>query len=127
MSETGSATCRPVRICGSAAGSMICQTSARPPAPMLRADQTSSRSTPCRPARVAVTTGKIASSTTMAILVTSKKPSQRIMIGRNAILGIGKPTEMIGSKNQRMGALRDIAQPSATPAPAAIKKPASAR
>ncbi len=50
-----------------------------------------------------------------------------MMIGRNAIFGIGKPTEMIGSKNQRAIRLRAIATPSATPATAAIRKPASAR
>ena len=43
-----------------------------------------------------------------------------MMIGRNAIFGIGKPTEMIGSKNQRTTVLRDIATPSATPPTAAI-------
>ena len=32
--------------------------------------------------------------------------------GRNAIFGIGKPTEMIGSNSQRTTALRDIAMPS---------------
>ncbi len=48
----------------------------------------------------------------MAIFDTSKKPSHSIMIGRNAIFGIGKPTEMIGSKNQRTGTLRAIAAPS---------------
>ncbi len=79
------------------------------------------------PAMVAVTTGKIASSTTMAILETSKKPSHSIMIGRNAIFGIGKPTETIGSKNQRTGTLRDIAAPSRMPPTAEIAKPTSAR
>ena len=32
-----------------------------------------------------------------------------MMIGRNAIFGIGKPTEIIGSKNQRAILQRDIA------------------
>ena len=50
-----------------------------------------------------------------------------MMIGRKAIFGIGKPTETIGSKNQPAIRLRDIAKPSATPATAAIAKPASAR
>ena len=58
-------------ICGSAAGSAICQSSSRSLAPMLRADQISSRSTPRMPMTVAVTTGKIASSTTIEIFETS--------------------------------------------------------
>jgi hypothetical protein len=64
----GSATCRPVRICGKAAGNMICQTSSRLVAPMLRADQMNSRSTPCRPMMVAVITGNTASTTIIMIL-----------------------------------------------------------
>ena len=79
------------------------------------------------PTMVAVTTGKMASNTTMAILDTSNTPSQSMMTGRNAIFGIGNPTEMIGSKNQRTSALRDIAMPSRTPATAAMRKPARAR
>jgi len=47
--------------------------------------------------------------------------------GRKAIFGIGKPTEMIGSKNQWVNRLREIAMPSATPATAPIKKPIKAR
>ena len=94
---------------------------------MLRADQISSLSTAARPAIVAVTTGKMASNTTMEILDTSYTPSQRMMIGRKAIFGIGNPTEMIGSKNQRIDAMRDIAAPSAIPPQAAIKNAASAR
>ena len=50
-----------------------------------------------------------------------------MMIGRKAIFGIGKPTETIGSKNQRMSLTRDIAAPSAMPPHAAMRKPASAR
>ena len=50
-----------------------------------------------------------------------------MMIGRKAIFGIGKPTEMIGSKNQRTSLLRDISAPSATPPTAAMAKPVSAR
>ena len=50
-----------------------------------------------------------------------------MMIGRNAIFGIGKPTEMIGSKNQRMSRLRDITAPSAMPPTAAMTKPVMAR
>ena len=50
-----------------------------------------------------------------------------MMIGRNAIFGIGKPTEMIGSKNQRTILLRDIKAPSAMPPTAAMTKPVSAR
>ena len=48
-------------------------------------------------------------------------------IGRNAILGMGKPTEMIGSKNQLMSRLREIPIPSAMPARAPITKPLNAR
>ena len=43
-----------------------------------------------------------------------------MMIGRNAIFGIGKPTEMIGSKNQRTSLQRDINAPSAMPPTAAM-------
>jgi hypothetical protein len=50
-----------------------------------------------------------------------------MMIGRNAILGIGKPTEMIGSKNQCASRERDIATASKMPPTAAMKKPAMAR
>ena len=53
---------------GIAAGSEICQSSSLRPAPILRADQMMARSTDCNPAKVAVTTGKIASSTTIVIL-----------------------------------------------------------
>ena len=49
----------------------------------------------------------MASNTTIAILEASKKPSHRITIGRNAIFGIGNPTETIGSKNHRTETLRD--------------------
>jgi hypothetical protein len=47
--------------------------------------------------------------------------------GRKAIFGIGKPTEMIGSKNQWVNRLREIPMPSAMPATAPIKKPVKAR
>ena len=50
-----------------------------------------------------------------------------MMIGRNAIFGIGNPTDMIGSKNQRTILLRAIIAPSATPPTAAIAKPVKAR
>ena len=50
-----------------------------------------------------------------------------MMIGRKAIFGIGKPTEMIGSKNQRMSRLRAIRAPSAIPPAAAMAKPVMAR
>ena len=50
-----------------------------------------------------------------------------MMIGRNAIFGMGKPTEMIGSKNQRMNRLRDIEAPSAIPSTAAMTNPVMAR
>ena len=43
--------------------------------------------------------------------------------GRNAIFGIGKATEMIGSKNQRVARLRAIRMPSTTPATPAMAKP----
>ena len=58
-------------ICGSAAGSEICHSSSRSLAPMLRADQMSSCSTPRMPTMVAVITGKIASNATMVILEVS--------------------------------------------------------
>ena len=45
---------------------------------------------------VAVTTGNMASNTIMVILEMSNTPSQRITTGKNAIFGIGKPTEMSG-------------------------------
>ena len=48
-------------------------------------------------------------------------------IGRNAIFGIGKPTETIGSKNQRISGRRVIRMPSSTPPRPAIANPASAR
>src|SRR3954452_19579428 len=48
-------------------------------------------------------------------------------IGRNAIFGIGKPTDTIGSKNQRISGRRVIRIPSKTPPRPAIAKPASAR
>ena len=47
--------------------------------------------------------------------------------GRNAIFGIGKPTETIGSKNQCARPRREIAMPSTMPSTAAIAKPISAR
>jgi hypothetical protein len=47
--------------------------------------------------------------------------------GRKAIFGIGKPTEIMGSKNQLVSRLREIPMPSATPATAPIRKPLSAR
>ncbi len=50
-----------------------------------------------------------------------------MMTGRKAIFGIGKPTEMIGSKNQRTTRTRDISVASVTPPMAAMKKPAIAR
>ena len=50
-----------------------------------------------------------------------------MMTGRNAILGMGKPTETIGSNSQRAGALRDMAMPRTTPTTAAMAKPARAR
>ena len=71
---------------------------------------------------VAATTGKMASNTIMVILETSNTPSHSITTGRKAIFGIGKPTEIIGSKNQRASALRDIAMPNTTPPTAAITK-----
>src|ERR1700691_2259933 len=48
-------------------------------------------------------------------------------IGRNAILGIGNPTEMIGSKNQCTKLLRAIRIPRTTPVTDAIVKPTKAR
>ena len=45
-----------------------------------------------------------------------------MMTGRNAIFGIGKPTEMIGSKNQRAMTLREIAMPSSDAGTAAISE-----
>ena len=71
MRAIGSATCSPVMICGKAAGSTICHSSSRSLAPILRADHSRCRSTPRMPTIVAVTTGKMASSTTMAILEVS--------------------------------------------------------
>jgi len=47
--------------------------------------------------------------------------------GRKAIFGMGKPTEMIGSKNQLVNRLREIPIPSAMPATAPIRNPVSAR
>ena len=94
---------------------------------MLRADQINSRSTPWMAITVAATTGKMASNTIIVILEMSKTPSHRITTGRKAIFGIGNPTEMIGSKNQRASALRDIAIPSTMPPTAAMKKPTMAR
>ena len=58
-------------ICGSAAGSTICVSSSRLLAPMLRADQINSRSTPWMAITVAAITGKMASMTMMVILETS--------------------------------------------------------
>ena len=58
-------------ICGSAAGSTICQSISRSLAPILRADQSSSRSTPWMAMTVAAITGKMASMTMMVILDTS--------------------------------------------------------
>jgi hypothetical protein len=46
--DTGQATCRPVMICGDAAGTMISRNSCRSLAPRLRADHNSWRSTPWR-------------------------------------------------------------------------------
>ena len=45
-----------------------------------------------------------------------------MMTGRNAIFGIGKPTEMIGSKNQCTHLMRDMAAPSAMPPIVAMHK-----
>ena len=50
-----------------------------------------------------------------------------MITGRKAILGIGKPTETIGSKNQLASPRRDMAMPSTIPATAAIRNPTSAR
>ena len=47
--------------------------------------------------------------------------------GRNAIFGIGKPTEMMGSKNQFVIPFREIPMPSTIPAMAPIKNPVNAR
>ncbi len=47
--------------------------------------------------------------------------------GRKAILGMGKPTDTIGSNSQRTATLRDMAMPRTTPAIAAMAKPARAR
>ena len=105
MSAIGSATCSPVMICGSAAGNTTSCSSSRSLAPRFLADHKSSRSTASVAARVAVTTGKMASNTTMEIFDTSWKPSHSVMIGRNAIFGIGKPTEISGSKSQRAARL----------------------
>jgi len=71
ISAIGKATCSPVMICGSAAGKAICHSNSRSPAPILRADHNSSRSTPRMPMMVAVTTGKIASTAIIVILETS--------------------------------------------------------
>ena len=67
MSAIGSETCSPVMICGSAAGNTTSCNSSRSLAPRLRADQRSSRSTASVAAMVAVTTGKMASNTTIEI------------------------------------------------------------
>ena len=123
----GRATCIPVMICGSAAGNTTSCSNSRSLAPRLRADHRSSRSTASVAAMVAVTTGKIASNTTIEIFERSWKPSQSVMIGRKAIFGIGNPTEMSGSKSQCIARLYVTAKPRATPAIAATAKPVSER
>jgi hypothetical protein len=50
-----------------------------------------------------------------------------MMIGRNAIFGIGKPTEMIGSKNHRAIFERAITVASAMPQIEAMTNPVRAR
>ncbi len=54
-------------------------------------------------------------------------PSHRMITGRKAIFGIGKPIDTIGSKNQRASGSRAIATPSAMPPTAAMAKPSMAR
>ena len=76
---------------------------------------------------VAAITGKTASNTTIVIFEVSYTPSHRIMTGRKAIFGIGKPMEISGSKNQCTSFNRDIAMPSAIPPTLAMAKPISAR
>src|SRR5690242_13535374 len=110
-----------------AAGRMISRNNCRSLAPRLRADHSSCRSTPSEAAIVAVMTGKIALNTAIEIFETSYSPSHNIKIGRKAIFGIGKPTETIGSKNQRTQRRRAIKMPSVTPPAPAIAKPASER
>ena len=89
MSATGRATCSPVKICGKAAGSMICQSSCRSPAPMLRADQIKWRSTPWKPRIVAVTTGKIASMTTIVIFGSARTLPRALAQERLALAQAG--------------------------------------
>ncbi len=114
-------------ICGSAAGKTTSCSSSRSLAPRLRADHSSSRSTASVAAMVAVITGKMASKTTIEIFDRSWKPSHSVMIGRNAIFGIGKPTEISGSSSQRAARLYTTAKPRPMPAIAATAKPASDR
>ena len=114
-------------ICGEAAGSTIWVNNSRLLAPMLRADQINSFSTPWMAMTVAAITGKMASTTMMVILDVSYTPSHRITTGRKAIFGIGKPTETIGSKNQLAMTLRDIAMPMSTPPTAQMQNAVSAR
>ena len=127
ISAVGNATCNPVMICGSAAGSMISPAMCRSVAPKLCADQISSRSTPCSPAIVAVMIGNTAVTAMMVIFEISNRPNHKMNTGRNAILGIGKPIETSGSKNQRAHAFRIIRSPSDTPAIAAIANPMNVR
>ena len=87
----------------------------------------SSWPTPWMPSTVAVTTGNTASTVTMAILETSNTPSHRMTTGRNTTFGMGKPIEMIGSKNQRASFVRAIAVPSTTPIMQAREKPTKVR
>jgi len=72
--------------------------------------------------------GKIASNTTMGDFrdVVDAKP-QNDDRQKTRFSAWEKPTEMIGSKNQRMNRLRDIEAPSAIPSTAAMTNPVMAR
>ncbi len=112
---------------GSAAGRTTSQVTCRSLAPRFRADHTSSRPTSAAPARVAVRTGNTASKTITAIFEASWNPSQSVTMGKNAIFGMGKPTETTGSRNHLTARERCASMPRTTPPAAAMPKPASVR
>ncbi len=112
---------RPVKMPGPAPGSSTSRSSARRPAPRLRAEASrrgSSASTPCT---VLSRIGNSAPVKVMKIIEASDEGNIRIARGIQATAGIGRSTSSGGSSKASAQAERPIARPRAMPSAAASR------
>ena len=110
-----------------AAGSITSKKISPRRAPRLCADHTRCRSTPRVPASAAAITVNTVENAVITIFDRSNTPNHSMKIGRNASVGVGKPTDTIGVTNQPTSRWREIMIPTGMPIAQASAKPASAR